>query len=252
MDQLKIEKLLSICYAVCAVLGGSVSITTGVAWGHWRLTLDQCVGRNCSCILFGEHTPTIFLGGDNGHCIWITFGPLLYVFFCLCMVCFHGYRVLFTTHYPRNRTTRTVLAKLDSGEPVQVHAVSEEDASPLPRFYWIIVATFTSFFTVYSFIHFIMFITGFKRTCNEYRKTLEGLLKIHGSALPLIHNRLSCLAIFDSMDYLQPISEHAYRNGFINTSLDLYIGLLAAFFCWISFGYAAILNITMAKRQTSH
>lgn len=62
MDQLGIEKRLSLSYLFCIALGSVASITTGVAWGHWYRTLDQCVGRNCSCILYGKNTITHFLG----------------------------------------------------------------------------------------------------------------------------------------------------------------------------------------------
>lgn len=60
--QKSIEKRLTITYTLCVVFGAIASITTGIAWGHWYKTLDQCVGRNCSCILYGKHTPSHFLG----------------------------------------------------------------------------------------------------------------------------------------------------------------------------------------------
>lgn len=62
MDQLGIEKRLSLSYLICIALGATASITTGVAWGHWYRTLDQCVGRNCSCIIYGKNTLNRFLG----------------------------------------------------------------------------------------------------------------------------------------------------------------------------------------------
>lgn len=130
-DQLGIEKRLAISYAFCTIMGIITSVSTGIAWGHWYRTLDQCgIRRNCSCILYGQNTMSKFLGnilscdkfqlylsfiiigGGQAPCIWVTFGPLLYVFFSLCMTCFHGYRVLFTTKSPKMRTRRTMLATM--------------------------------------------------------------------------------------------------------------------------------------------
>lgn len=69
MDQLGIEKRLSLSYLFCIILGGIASITTGIPWGHWYRTLDQCVGRNCSCILYGQNTVSRFLGKSLAHLI---------------------------------------------------------------------------------------------------------------------------------------------------------------------------------------
>lgn len=62
MDQTGVEKKLSIQYIICTVVGAIASITTGIAWGHWKHTLDRCIDYNCSCILYGVHTQTHFLG----------------------------------------------------------------------------------------------------------------------------------------------------------------------------------------------
>lgn len=63
MDRLTAEKRLTLTYIFCITVGAISSITTGIAWGHWYRTLDRCVGdRNCSCIIYGEHTATLFLG----------------------------------------------------------------------------------------------------------------------------------------------------------------------------------------------
>ncbi|KAL1502388.1 hypothetical protein ABEB36_007535 [Hypothenemus hampei] len=190
MDQLGIEKRLTLSYLLCVILGAIASITTGVAWGHWYRTLDQCVGRNCSCIIYGKNTLSHFLGGNQAPCIWVTFGPLLYVFFCICLSCFHGYRVLFTTKSPRMRTTRSVVAKMEHGSSVQITAISQEDTSPLPRCFWITLSVFSSFFFAYALINFSIFLDGYYTTCNQYRRVLEKMLGIHGTALPVIHGRL--------------------------------------------------------------
>lgn len=252
MDQLGIEKRLSLSYLICIALGATASITTGVAWGHWYRTLDQCVGRNCSCIIYGKNTLNRFLGGDQAPCIWVTFGPLLYVFFCLCFTCFHGYRVLFTTKSPSMRTTRSVIARTEHGSTVQITAISQEDTSPLPKAFWITASVLSSTFFIYAFANFIVFADGYYTTCNQYRRVLEKLLGMHGTVLPVIHARLACQSVFDFMDYMNLDSETAYRNGIINTGLSLLIGLTASFSAWLFLLLASVLNIIMAKRQAQN
>ncbi|XP_056630204.1 uncharacterized protein LOC130902770 [Diorhabda carinulata] len=249
MDQLSAEKRLSLAYLLVIAAGAASSISTGVAWSHWYRTLDQCVGRNCSCIIYGTHTMQYFLGGGQAPCIWVTFGPLIYLFFTIGLICFHGYRVLFTTKSPSGRSTRTMLAKLDTGESVQIEAISQETTSHLPTAYWIIVSTITSFFTIYSLIHFIIYLDGYYHTCNQYRSTLERLLSLHGSALPVIHQRLSCSGIFDFMDYMQTDSGNAYRDGIINTGACLIIGIVSSFFSWTAFLSTSVINIMVARRN---
>ncbi|XP_044268992.1 uncharacterized protein LOC123014140 [Tribolium madens] len=247
MSQVLAEKKLLVTYSLCTVLGAVASITTGIAWGHWKLTLDQCVnGKNCSCILYGQHTPSKFLGGSAAPCIWVTFGPLFYVLFTIAMTCFHGYRVIFSS---RSVKTRTVMSKNEVGETVETRVVQIDDTARLPRAFWATLAVLTSIWTVYALVHFAIFLDGFYHTCNQYRRTLEVLLGVHGTAIPVIHGRLSCQSIFDFMDYMQPSSGYGYRDGFIYTGADLIIGILASCFAWILLAFASFVNIKRAKLQ---
>lgn len=64
MDQGKAEKALTISYALITFMGAITSITSGIAWGHWKETLDKCVrGKNCSCILYGTHSYSQYFQG---------------------------------------------------------------------------------------------------------------------------------------------------------------------------------------------
>ncbi|KAJ3660324.1 hypothetical protein Zmor_004776 [Zophobas morio] len=245
MSQVLSEKRLLMTYCVCTVLGAVASITTGIAWGHWKLTLDQCVnGKNCSCILYGQYTPSKFLGGSTAPCIWVTFGPLFYLLFTISMASFHGYRVLFSARFVK---TRTIMSKNEAGEMVQMRAIQVDDTHPLPKSFWVTLAVLTSIFTLYALIHFAIFVDGYYTTCNQYRKVLEKMLGVHGTAIPVIHNRLSCQSIFDFMDYMQPSSGYGTRDGFIFTGADLIIGIIAAGFAWVLFGVSAFFNIRNAR-----
>ncbi|XP_018321583.1 uncharacterized protein LOC108734465 [Agrilus planipennis] len=246
MEQRVAESKLYILYIFIAVFSASSSITTGIAWGHWKQTLDQCIGRNCSCILYGYHTPTHFLGGDLAPCIWVTFGPLFYLLFIIGLACFHGYRVIFAS---KNNVTRTIPSRNAEGEIVEIHAIHKDDTSPLPRTFWIITSAFTAILTLYTLIHFAIFLDGYLSTCKQYRLMVEKIVGFGGTILPVIHGRLSCNAIFDFMDYIQPDSVTSYRQGYIDTGLDLTLGLIASCSTWVLFLISSLINIGLARQQ---
>ncbi|KAL3285275.1 hypothetical protein HHI36_019385 [Cryptolaemus montrouzieri] len=243
MTQISAEKKLAIVYGITIAMGLITIITTSIAWSHWRSSLDHCIYKNCSCILFGEHTPNIFEGGPQVPCIFITYGPILNILFAAAFVCFHGYRYLFLRKSPN---ARTIMRKNRDGETIHM-AVQSEDSSPLPKCFWVTLSTLTVSFTIYSLVHYVIFLIGYKQTCNEYRKTLENELGLRGSALPVIYSRLSCGGIYDFMDYLHPVPENSYRYGIIDTGLILSLGLTGSFVATILFVIASIYNIKRAK-----
>jgi hypothetical protein len=90
---------------------------------------------------------------------------------------------------------------------------------------------------------------GYYSTCGEYRQGLSKNTQITGQMAAAINARLSCGAIFDFMDYLEPVTrpfqrkeyvnynrpheEKDFERGpFINTGLSLQIALSSA---WINF-----------------
>lgn len=94
------EKLLAIFYPSVVACGFICSVTTAVAWNHWKYVLDTCVSTNywevnCGCILKGLSTITYFVGGHVGYCHWATFGLLLPMFVAIVFGCYHVWRVCF-------------------------------------------------------------------------------------------------------------------------------------------------------------
>lgn len=97
------EKLLAIFYPLIVACGFICSVTTAVAWNHWKYVLDTCVTPsytsyyevNCGCILKGLSTITYFVGGHVGYCHWATFGLLLPIFVAIIFGCYHVWRVCF-------------------------------------------------------------------------------------------------------------------------------------------------------------
>lgn len=122
-----------------------------------------------------------------------------------------------------------------------------ETTSPLPKAFWVTTSILSAFFTIYSVVHFAMFVSGYYRTCNQYRQSLERMLGIGGSAMPVIHSRLGCQGVFDFMDYVQQDSAWSSRGGFIYTGLDLILGMVASAFSWILYLNATFLNIKLAR-----
>lgn len=136
-----------------------------------------------------------------------------------------------------------------AGETVVMQAIQSDNTSPLPRTFWITLCAINVFFFLYAIVHFSIFIDGYLYTCKQYRVTLEKLLGVHGTIIPVIHSRLSCISIFDFMDYVQPDTGNAYREGFINTGADLLIGVIASFFTWCLFLIASISNYHMVLKR---
>lgn len=126
-------------------------------------------------------------------------------------------------------------------------AVQSEDSSPLPKAFWVTMSSLTIIFLIFVLVHFTIFLSGYYKTCREYRKTLENELGLRGSALPVIHVRLSCDGIFDFMDYLHPIPENSHRYGFIDTGLALNIAIFSSLIAIILFLIASFFNVSRAR-----
>lgn len=131
-----------------------------------------------------------------------------------------------------------------------MQAIQGGNTSKLPKTFWIIMSVFTAFFTVYALTHFSIYLDGYRYTCNQYRNTLERLIGVHGTLIPVVHNRLACSSVLDFMDYIQPDTGNAYREGFINTAASLIIGIVMSFFTWILFLFACIYNIRLTRLKS--
>lgn len=136
-----------------------------------------------------------------------------------------------------------------AGEAILMHGIVPSETDSLPRKFWIVISCFSTFFTLYALIHFSIYFDGFLTTCRQYRIVLQKMLSITGSALPVIHSRLQCQAIYDFMDYLQPDPIDSYRNGFINTGLDLILGIFASCVSFVAFGVSSFINIRFTRRS---
>lgn len=102
MGLYKVERLLAFCYPALIAFGFVCSVTTAIAWNHWKFVLDVCVDReNCGCILNGVSTITYFRGGHIAYCHYGTFGLILSMAVALIFGSYHVFRVCISTNYQR-------------------------------------------------------------------------------------------------------------------------------------------------------
>lgn len=107
MDPYKSEQFLAYFYPLIIAFGFICSVTSAVAWNHWKLPLDTCVERNCGCFLNGVSTITYFNGGHITYCYYATFGLFLSIGFALIFGSYHVYRVCVSSGY-RRTSSRSV------------------------------------------------------------------------------------------------------------------------------------------------
>lgn len=102
------EKLLAIFYPLVIGCGFVCTITTAIAWHHWKYVLDTCVEVNCGCILNGISTITYFTGGHVAYCHWATFGLVLPVLMAVIFGSYHVWRVCMSSGSSRRGHQQTV------------------------------------------------------------------------------------------------------------------------------------------------
>lgn len=94
----------------------------------------------------------------------------------------------------------------------------------------------------------IVLITGYYKTCGEYRKTVVRYLSAATQVSSVIYDRLTCGSAIDFMDYLEPKTRpperkdpnvyvypgeerDLYRGDLINTAAALQIAIISA---WVN------------------
>lgn len=115
------------------------------------------------------------------------------------------------------------------------------------RGFYVLASVVFSVLTLYVLAHFSTFADGYLVTCKQYRRVLVRELFLSGTAMEVIQTRLSCNAVYDFMDYLQPITGDIIRDNFINTSGALLSGIVCSFFSFVCLGVATAINIKLSK-----
>lgn len=121
------------------------------------------------------------------------------------------------------------------------------DSRPASRMLYSIAFGVSIFLCFYMLGHFATFADGYLHTCKQYRQELISQLFLSGTAIEVVQTRLGCSAIFDFMDYLQPVSGDVIRDNFINTAAALLIGLLCSFVAFLALLGASITSFLLTR-----
>lgn len=135
-----------------------------------------------------------------------------------------------------------------NGETV-IMQITTTDTESISSIYYIVASVITCLMTIYMLAHFSTFVDGYLYTCKQYRRVLIKDLHLTGTAIEVIQSRLPCNAVYDFMDYLEPITEDIIRDNFINTAAALIAGLVCSFFTFIAILVASIINVMFAKNK---
>lgn len=207
MDSYTSEKLLSICYPLIILFAFICSVTTAIAYNHWKYVLDTCVPTtqsnyydnwktNCGCILNGMSTPTYFTGGNTAYCQWTMYGLILPIIFCIIFGSHHLFRVCMNKGKTRTGTTTV---KQRSGEIITMTTRTELTEDSVSPYYWIPASTVSVIMAIYTIVHASIYTDGFLRSCKQYRYELTKYMQATGNLVGAIQGRISCTAVFDFM-----------------------------------------------------
>lgn len=242
------EGLLALLYDAAAVLSVVTAAASTAVWLHWSEILDNCASRYCGCILFGESSPIMFSGGQIQLCHFVSFASLPVLAVALILSCYYGYKACMykkvTKRSSNRRNGRTLaVAKSAAEDPLASYG------KMLPT--WRIILMVTSLLCALVLLAAAMVLTaGYHASCAQYRETAVQNLGILGQAAAAVYDRLSCGAIYDFMDFMEPhnrpflakvgqedyypLSQQRdrYRGDLIDTGGALMAAIVS---CWLNF-----------------
>ncbi|KAL5237923.1 hypothetical protein ACI65C_005333 [Semiaphis heraclei] len=231
--------------------GGALVASTAAAccfmavWSYWYYELDaDCVqARDCKCLLFGtSFAGGGFVGGDRFACQYVAYSLLASAGLATYTSVYYGCTLLLCAGHSHRRHQHH--------RPVSTVAETRPQdgttgcSSPQIRIngLTIFLAIILAVMALNMFIASIVLTNGYISTCLQYVHRVKSFLMVSGNMVELITNRMSCGAIYDFMDYLQPPSRqvtyeliHRHktnpRDSVINTSALLIISIVLS---WLS------------------
>ncbi|XP_012264403.1 uncharacterized protein LOC105690852 [Athalia rosae] len=243
------ERQLAFLYTVSAVLTTTSIICLVVVWQYWAWTLDVCISVDCGCILYGVNTFSTFMGGDVKLCHFGTYALVPTLVIGLVLGVYHGYRTC-------------IHRKLDEPRPIPeatVYNRQERDrvvvVGPKRRSIckqWVLAGFLGVLLCFLSLSHAVVLTDGYFKTCDQYRRNLIQLLGSQGREVQVIYNRLSCGAIFDYMDYLQPDANNWRRGDEINTGLAMQTAITTSWFNFFTWLVIIVINFIMARKRRNN
>ncbi|XP_033349296.1 uncharacterized protein LOC117233269 [Bombus vosnesenskii] len=250
MMQKGIERFLSVLYISSVITSMTSMICITTVWQYWALILDVCVSVDCGCILYSKNAFGILGGGTGKICKFGVYGLVPTVLLDLCLAGYHGYR---SCRKKLNIPIRTYNDDNDSREfgisepPLSVEAESRRSLSPYQR--WMPFVCLAILLSCLSLSHAIIITDGFYKTCDHYRAILIQALSLTGRQAQVIHDRLSCGAIFDFIDYIRPNETTWARSKPPDTGFALLLAIASTWYNFISWMIAFMLYFIMARRK---
>lgn len=239
------EKRLAYLYSVTAMLSLVTIICSAVPWNHWEEILDTSLSVRSGCILYGTQTFSTFNGGAISICYFTTLASVPAFIIAIIMAVYHGYRVCMFSSDADNTTARK---RQRNGDVAVVTGRMKRVADNPGCICWTGLVILSCAIGILLIVNAGILTYGYYSTCGEYRQGLSRNSHITGQMAAAIDARLSCGAIFDFMDYLEPVTrpfqrkeyinynrpheEKDFQRGpFINTGLSLQIAISSA---WIN------------------
>lgn len=247
MNSRQAELRLTILYTVSMVFSVTSVVSFVTTWQNWIVTLDGCIDVDCGCILYGINTFRTFLGGDEKLCHFAAYSLAPIIIISLCLGAYHGYRCCIHKNLDDPKRINRGQIHDDDRRNLNGHvvmAVKKRVAFKL----WMPIGFLAAFVCCLSLAHAVVITDGYYKTCEQYRRNLIQMLNSGTRESEAIHNRLSCGAIFDFMDYLQPDKNH-WRRTEMNTGLALQLAICMSWFNFFAWLTACSMNFIMARKR---
>lgn len=182
-------------------------------------------------------------------CQFAVYSAIPFTLFGLCLGLYHGYRCCIHRNLaePRRVADWDLQNRNGSRNNGEVIVVSPKRRSPCKQ--WMLAAFLAVVLSCLSLAHAVVITDGYYKTCEQYRRNLIDLLGSRGREAEVIYNRLSCGAILDFMDYLQPDTNNWRRGSEINTGFALQLGIVCSWFNLVGWIAGCAINIIMARNR---
>ncbi|XP_074104917.1 uncharacterized protein LOC141531209 isoform X2 [Cotesia typhae] len=247
MNSAKAEKRLAILYSAAALLSVISFICIITTWQYWAWTLDSCFETDCNCIFYGVNAFSKLRGGDVKICHFATYAVIPSVLFSIGFGLYHGYRTCINKKLSEPKIIARRSVNFSSDE-IDGNVVVVTPKSRSPCKHWTPTTFLAALITCLSLAHAIVITDGYYKTCEQYKKRIIHVLGSSGREAA-VHNRLSCSAIFDYMDYIEPDSNNWRRGDEMNTGLALLFALISIWSNFIIWIIIFIINFVMARQR---
>ncbi|KAF7991214.1 hypothetical protein HCN44_002776 [Aphidius gifuensis] len=246
MNGKQAERKLAIFYLSSLILSSISTIFFTIIWKYWSETLNDCIEIDCGCILYSVNSYKNFRGRDVSFCKYPIYSLIPSMTVGLILGVYHAYRSFIHRNLDDPQISQ-VVGEIDGDNCGNVFIVGPKKRSPC-RVWWI-PGFLAAIICLISLAHAYFILDGYYQTCDEYRKYIIQTLGSTGREVQAIHNRLSCNAIFDYMDYLHPDNYYWRRGVEIYTGYFFQITIVTSWLNFLSWIIIFVINIHMARQK---